>query len=285
MSLTPRVHEQDRSRVVAFDHGAHLASWELSGEPVVWLSPAAVLDGSRAIRGGVPICFPWFADGPSGEHSPSHGVVRTARWHPSPARDAEVWAWELRHTDVADVPGGRLVPGPFHLRYAVRLSPGAAADSPALQVELAVHNPGATGYRVEAALHTYLAVGDVELVRVEGLDGAPYLDKVTGARGHQRGPVTLTAETDRVYDRTAPVRVHDPARSRVLELTPHGATQTVVWNPWATGSAAAPDLTDDGWRGFVCVETAATAAHALEVPAGGTIVLGWSLTTRTVSPM
>lgn len=71
----------------------------------------------------------------------------------------------------------------------------------------------------------------------------------------------------------------------MLELTPHGATQTVVWNPWATGSAAAPDLTDDGWRGFVCVETAATAAHALEVPAGGTIVLGWSLTTRTVSPM
>lgn len=222
MALTPRVHEEGRSRLVAYDHGAHLASWELEKEPVVWLSPAAVLDGSTAIRGGVPICFPWFADGPDGEHSPGHGVVRTATWSPAPARDDEVWAWELQDTGVADARGAHQIPGPFHLRYAVRLSPGAPEGSPALDLHLELHNPGSTAYTVEVALHTYLAVGDVERIRIEGLDGAHYLDKVTGRDEHQAGALGLTGETDRVYDRSGPVQVHDPVHARVLELAPPG---------------------------------------------------------------
>lgn len=285
MTLTPRVHDEGPSRLVAYDHGAHLASWELEHEPVVWLSPAAVLDGSAPIRGGVPICFPWFADGPDGEHSPSHGVARTATWSPTPTRDGEVWAWELSHTDVADAPGADLVPGPFQLRYAVRLSPGAPAGPPVLDLHLELHNPGSAAYTVEVALHTYLAVGDVEQVRIEGLDGADFLDKVTGADERQQGTVELTGETDRVYHRSGQVQVHDPARARVLELTPHGATQTVVWNPWAEKSAAADDLAAESWREFVCVETAASGERALTMAPGQTRTLGCSLTVRTVGPV
>lgn len=285
MTLNPHVHDDGTSRLAAYDHGAHLATWEVEGQPVLWLSPAAVLDGSVAIRGGVPICFPWFAGGPDGQHSPSHGVVRTSRWRQVPTRGEEVWAWELSHTDVTGAPGARQIPGPFHLRYAVRLSPAGHGVSPTLELELAVRNTGADDYEVEAALHTYLAVGDVEQVRVAGLDAAPYLDKVRGTQEHQQGDVRLTEETDRVYDRSAPVRVHDPARRRVLDLTPHGATQTVVWNPWAQGAAATADLAADSWRGFVCVETAATGEHALAVVAGQTRTLGCVLTARPVGPM
>lgn len=285
MALTPRVHEEGRSRLVAYDHGAHLASWELEKEPVVWLSPAAVLDGSTAIRGGVPICFPWFADGPDGEHSPGHGVVRTATWSPAPARDDEVWAWELQDTGVADARGAHQIPGPFHLRYAVRLSPGAPEGSPALDLHLELHNPGSTAYTVEVALHTYLAVGDVERIRIEGLDGAHYLDKVTGRDEHQAGALGLTGETDRVYDRSGPVQVHDPVHARVLELAPRGATQTVVWNPWAKRSAAADDLAADSWRGFVCVESAASGQRPLTMAPGQTRTLGCSLAARTVRPV
>lgn len=286
MSLTPRVHDDGRSRLVAYDHGAHLASWELDEEPVLWLSPQASLDGSRAIRGGVPICFPWFADGPDGAHSPSHGVVRTATWRPAPTRDQEeVWAWEIAHHDVAGAPGAEQVPGPFHLRYAVRLSPAPTAGSPVLALHLEVHNPGPTDYTAEVALHTYLAVGDVEQVRVEGLDGAEHLDKVTGARRRQHGAVELTGETDRIYDRSDTVQVHDPAWARVLELTPSGATQTVVWNPWAQKAAAAADLADDSWRSFVCVETAASGARALDLEPGQTHTVGCSVTARPVRPV
>lgn len=279
MSLTPRVHEAGRSRLVAFDHGAHLATWELDGEPVVWLSEAAVLDGSKAIRGGVPICFPWFADGPDGEHSPSHGVVRTATWRPASTRREEVWAWELAHIDVAGVPGAHQIPGPFDLRYAVRLSPAGAGRSPALELDLQVHNPGPTTYDAEVALHNYVAVGDVEQVRIEGLDGADYLDKVSGTRRHQDGPVRLTGETDRVYERSGPVRVHDQAGGRAVVIHPRGAAQTVVWNPWAEQAAATADLSEDSWRRFVCVETAATGQQALTLVPGQTHSVGCSVST------
>ncbi|WP_131104833.1 D-hexose-6-phosphate mutarotase [Ornithinimicrobium sufpigmenti] len=277
MSLTPRVHDDGRSRLMAFDHGAHLASWELDGEPMVWLSEAAVLDGSRAVRGGVPICFPWFADGPDGQHSPSHGVVRTATWRPAATQGEELWAWELSHTDVAGAPGAHQIPGPFDLRYAVRLSPAGADRAPALELDLQVHNPGPTAYDVEVALHTYVAVGDVEQVRIDGLDGAHYLDKVTGSRRRQQGPVSLTGETDRVYERSSLIQVHDHARGRTVEVSPRGAAQTVVWNPWAEQAAATSDLGEDSWRQFVCVETAATGGQALTLGAGQTDTLGCSL--------
>lgn len=285
MTPTPHLHDDGTSRLVAYDHGAHLASWEVDGRPVLWLSPAAVLDGSAPIRGGVPICFPWFAGGPDGQHSPSHGVARTARWRRVATHGEEVWAWELSDTDVTDAPGAQQIPGPFLLRYAVRLTPSGSDHSPVLGVELTVHNPGAEGYEAEVALHTYLAVGDVEHVRIEGLDGASYLDKVSGTQEHQEGDVTLTAETDRVYDRSGPVLVHDPAWARVLEVRPHGATQTVVWNPWAEKSAAAADLTDDSWRGFVCVETATSGGLPLPLAPGETRVVGCALTARPVGPM
>lgn len=281
MSLTPRVHDEGRSRLVAYDHGAHLASWELDGEPVVWLSDAAVLDGTRAIRGGVPICFPWFADGPDGDHSPSHGVVRTARWRPTATAAGEVWAWELSHTEVASTEGAYRIPGPFHLRHAVRLSPGDD-DRPTLELDLQVHNPGQAAYDVELALHTYLGVGDVEQVQIEGLDAVDYLDKVTGSRRRQEGPVRLTGETDRVYEHSGPVRVHDPVGARTVEVTPRGAAQTVVWNPGAQQAAGIFDLTDGSWRRFVCVETAATGEQALTLDPGQTRTLGCSLSTRPV---
>lgn len=284
MSLTPRLHDDGQSRLVAYDHGAHLASWELAGDPVLWLSERAVLDGSASIRGGVPICFPWFADGPDGDHSPSHGVVRTVTWHVTPAQDDELWAWELSDADVAGAPGSDLVPGPFRLRYAVRLTRDGEDRSPTLNLALVIHNTGAEAYLVEAALHTYLAVRDVRQVQIQGLAGAEYLDKVTGRRALQDGALVLTEETDRVYDRSGPVVVEDRAGGRLLEVTPTGATQTVVWNPWRQQAADLPDVDDGGWRRFVCVETAATADRALAVAPGATVALGCSITTRPVSP-
>lgn len=273
-TLTPRVHDDGRSRLVAYDFGAHLASWDQDGRPVVWLGPHAVLDGSRPIRGGVPICFPWFDAGPAGDLSPSHGPVRRRPWRPTQAEGDEVWAWEITAADVAADPGAEHLPGDFRARYAVSLHPGEGS-SPVLGLRLEVTNPTATAYPVEVALHTYLAVGDVGATRVLGLEGVSYLDKETGERSVQEGAVRFTGPTDRVYD--SPGRgllaVDDRGRAH-LHLNPEGATQTVVWNPWEEQAAQLPDLGDQDWRRFVCVETAATGDRALEVPPGGSVALG-----------
>ena len=263
-TLTPLVHERDGHRLVAYDHGAHLAEWRVDGHPVVWLSPHAVLDGRAAIRGGVPICFPWFAAGPEGDRSPSHGLVRTATWRQDETGGDEVWAWTLTSEELDGLPGSEHLEGPFDLRYAVSLVRGGAAGT-VLRLELTVTNPAPAPLHVEAALHTYLAVADVRTVRVLGLDGAPYLDKVTGSRHVQDGDVTLSAETDRVYDTDAVAGLVVVDDGRTLTLEPEGATQVVVWNPSEAKAALMGDLPDDAWHRFVCVEAAATGSRGLVV--------------------
>lgn len=272
-ALTSRTHAAGRSRLVAYDHGAQLASWTVDGITRVWLSGHAVLDGSAAIRGGVPICFPWFGGGPDGGLRPSHGVVRTATWRQVEPSGAEVWAWELSSEDVSDAPGAEHLPGPFLLRHAVALD---EADE-VLTLALRITNTGEEDYPVEVALHTYLGVEDVRDVQVLGLEEATYLDKVTGRREVQHGPLELVGETDRVYDRTGPVVVADRAALLHHELRPSGATQTVVWNPWSDKAAAMTDLGDDEWLRFVCVEAAATGEQALPVPAGDTVEISCGL--------
>lgn len=270
--LQPHTVSVGRSELVAYDHGATVATWHLDGREVIWLSPRAVLDGSAAIRGGVPLCFPWFAAGAGGDLSPSHGLLRTATWTPAATRDEEVLAWTLSSADLQDRPGAEHLPGPFEVRHGVSLH----GDDLGLLLE--VHNPGTSAYTVEAALHTYLAVADLGRAEVHGLDGVPYLDKVTGERELQDGAVRFDGETDNVYDGTgAPgLLLLDGTGGRV-ELVTEGATQTVVWNPGAEGSARMADLGPDVHRQFVCVEAAATGDRALEVPAQGTVRLGCRL--------
>lgn len=273
MTLTPRTHEDGRSRLVAYDHGATLATWDVDGRPVVWLSREARLDGSAGLRGGIPLCFPWFAAGPSGDLSPNHGPARTATWTRLAPADDEVWAWSLRSEDLGHAPGVEHLPGPFAARYAVRLPP--AEHAPRLEVELELHNPGEADYPVEVALHTYLAVADVRRAAVLGLDGVSYYDKVTQTRGLQTGDIRFSGETDMVLDSPGDPGVRlDTGDGGWVDLRPHGSTQTVVWNPWADKAASTRDLGDEEWERFVCVETAATGEHALTLTAGGTVRIG-----------
>lgn len=277
MTLTPRTHEAGRSRLVAYDLGATLATWEVDGRPVVWLSREARLDGTKGLRGGIPLCFPWFASGPRGDLSPNHGPARTATWEALEPAEDELWAWGLSSESLREAPGAEHLPGPFEARYAVRLP---ASDAPAvLEVELELRNPGAESFPVEVALHTYLAVADVRSAAVLGLDGVPYYDKVTRTRGVQQGPVSFTGETDLVLDSPGEPGVRlETGDGGVVELLPHGSTQTVVWNPWVDKAAETEDLGDEEWQDFVCIETAATGGRALSLPACGSVRIGCRFT-------
>lgn len=261
-------------------YGAHLVSWvPAGGTDALWVSPRTAYEPGAAIRGGVPLCFPWFGPHPSGT-GPAHGFARVSVWRlveatslpvdDTHAGGAVAVTLELTEQDV-DPALTSVWPHPFVAR--VRLVVGRE-----LSLSLAVTNTGSQTFSVTEALHTYLAVGDVRDVAVTGLDGVTYVDKVADDVRTQRGAVTLTGETDRVYTATAAtVQVVEPERPTVT-VTKSGSRSTVVWNPWAEKTAAMADMTDAGWQTFLCVETANALDDAVTVELGETRTMTTVLT-------
>jgi glucose-6-phosphate 1-epimerase len=141
--------------------------------------------------------------------------------------------------------------GDFHLLFCVTFGEQ-------LRLELIVTNHGSLSFQFEEALHSYYRVGNAEKVRVRGLSGASYIDKTDARKEkHQRGDVTLTGETDRVYHGTSSsVEIEDPVLRRRILVAKEDSRETVVWNPWSQKAGAMADLGADEWRQFVCVETA-----------------------------
>ena len=252
------------------DDGAQVTRWQPTGaDPVLWLSPAAHFTRGRAIRGGVPICFPWFANGRSGDLRPAHGFARTARWRvvSETVGDAAVGLeYELTQAD-ATAPE---FPYRYHAAYRISMGPGLALD-------LTVTNTGDAPFEAGAALHTYLTVGDVRQVRLEGLDGARYVDKVGGGMPVQDGPVRFTGETDRVYHSGGPVRLVDPVLGRTLVVGTRDAHNVVVWTPWLEKAAAASDIGEASWTSFVCIEAGNVLEDSMTIGPGESRTLGYRL--------
>jgi len=251
-------------------HGAHVTGWTPAGQdPVIWMSRASRFADRQPIRGGVPICWPWFGPGREpGGLSPAHGFARLADFTLVGADTAPDGAvtltLRLTDADVAGLPGAEHFTQPFELTYAVTLGTE-------LTLALTVRNAGTKEYSFEEALHAYLTVKDITAVTVEGLEGVRYLDK-TAAPGTdlvtQDGPVTFTGETDRVYHSTSPATVVDPAKARTVTATKENSANTVVWNPWTAKAAAMPDYDDAEWPTMVCVEVANALEDAVTLAAG-----------------
>ncbi|MCM3660519.1 D-hexose-6-phosphate mutarotase [Georgenia satyanarayanai] len=251
-------------------HGAHVTAWTPAGaDPVLWVSNASRFVPGEAIRGGVPICFPWFGAGREpGLAPPPHGFARLAPWRLVAAEEddggAVTLTLELTDADVADVPAAQAWPHAFTATYTVTFGRE-------LTLALTVENTGEGEISYEEALHTYLAVADARTTTVQGLDGATYLDKAPGgAPDHvtQRGDVAFTAETDRVYGSTGTVVVVDESAGRRIGIDKDGSANTVVWNPWVDKAAAMPDYGDDEWPSMVCVETANALDAAISLAPG-----------------
>lgn len=232
--------------------GGQVLSWmPPGGGERLYLSPSAVLDGSAPIRGGVPVCFPQFADQGS---LPKHGFARTAMWTVETERGSKEYA--LVTLGLADSDATRaLWPHAFHSELSILI------EDSRLELELEVENTGSAALEFTAALHSYLAVREVEESRLEGLHGYHYSDKTDADRvKRDSGDVLLVeAETDRIYrDVKRPLLLREYDRS--LGINADGFADVVVWNPWLERSAALPDLPADGFRHMLCVEAA--AAHA-----------------------
>lgn len=250
--------------------GAHVTHFQPKGErPVLWVSAASRFESGQPIRGGVPVCFPWFGAKAGAPGAPMHGFARILPWAVSEATrepDGNLRA-VLELTPRAAARGGF----PLELGLSLTLSVGRT-----LGMALGVRNANGAAASFEAALHSYFAVSDVREVRVLGLEGASYLDKTAGmSRRHgEAGPIRVAAETDRVYN-AAPgtVTIADPGWGRRIVVSKSGSATTVVWNPWIAKARAMPDFGDDEWTGMLCVETANVGTDAVTLAPGASHVM------------
>lgn len=248
--------------VVALKGGQVLSYRPADGAEVLWLSPLARLDTAKAVRGGIPVCWPWFGPHPSEPGLPAHGLVRTAPWDVVAAERRGGAAWlRLRWH-------GRGVAG--SLGAAVDLTLDVTLAEQSLALELVTDNGGPEPITVTEALHTYLSVGDIGAVEIGGLEGLDYVDQCAGgARRRQAGAVTVVGEVDRIYlGRSDRVVVADRALRRRIVVAQSGSAATVVWNPWVDKAARLGDVGADGYRRFVCVETANAADGRQQIAAG-----------------
>ncbi len=247
-----------------FLQGAHLGSWTpRRQQPVIWLSPTAQFNEAKPIRGGVPVCWPWFASHPSEPNYPFHGIARTS-------------IWEVIETAVMDDGGTclRLSLTPNQAGKAVwpHLTPVEICFKihNTLEIELVTRNLGSEPVTIGQALHTYFRVGNVKQIAIHCLDGYPYLDKLEGSqRKQQEGPVRIEGEVDRIYfDKGGDCQIEDPSLKRRIIISKQGSHSTVIWNPGAEKAAAIADMGETCYSNMVCVETANTAEDVVILAPG-----------------
>lgn len=246
--------------------GAHLMSWKPASQdvPVVWLSRDAKLAEGKSIRGGAPVCWPWFGAHATEAAFPGHGFARTVPWQvveSDTGPDGSIrLALKLVENDKTRM----------QWPYACNLNLTVIVGD-ILHMELTTENTGATDFVIGEALHTYFQIGDIESVRVFGLEGCDYWDKVGGSTlRKQEGAIDFSAETDRVYVNTSSECViEDDKLGRHIYITKSGSRSTVVWTPWTDKANKMGDMgKPDGWREMVCVESANAMENVVKVAAG-----------------
>lgn len=248
-----------------YRQGAHLTQWTPRGQrPVLYVSSTSLFAPGKAIRGGVPIIFPWFGSRGDGKPGPAHGFARTLEWVVESTKLREDAGVEIMLSLASNDATRALFEPDFraHLRVALGSE---------LEVELEVRNEGPERFTFEEALHTYFAVGDIREASVTGLEGTTYIDKTDGFKRKRQGsePVCLSKETDQVHvDATATCIIHDAVWKRRIVIEKSGSSSTVVWNPWSEKTKGMPDMPADGWKEMLCVETANAADNAVHLSPG-----------------
>jgi D-hexose-6-phosphate mutarotase len=230
-----------------FLHGAHVTQFQKTNEPpILWLSMESRFEEETAIRGGIPIIFPWFG---AREGKPAHGFARVKTWDLMEVTKTASGAVKvhLRLPECAEAAEF----GPITVDYIVTVG-----DKLELQLIAANASPDRE-VSFEVCLHSYFAVGDIDAASVIGLKGAQYLDKVAGFTEHLEADeaILVKSEVDRVYLNTAAaVEIHDEKLRRKIRVEKEGSASTVVWNPWIEKSKAMADFGDEEYREMVCVE-------------------------------
>lgn len=251
-------------------YGGHVLSYAPAGErPVLWMSSKSAFEVGKPIRGGVPVCWPWF--GPAAQDGvPGHGFARIAMWNFADVRKLAGDAVQVVLSLDESACDAALCNIKFRLELLVTVGR-------VLELELRAFNTGNSIETYQAALHTYFAVGEAEKVSIHGLDKVPYTDKApefSGMRRVQCGDLEIDREIDRVFcPSSGSVAVSDPEFRRTIRVEKCGSHSTVVWNPWINKSRAMADFGDNEYHRMLCVECANVFDDVREVAPGGMTVM------------
>ena len=256
-------NEKAKAKVSVYS--AQVISFQPAGEPqdLLFLSEAAYYKAGKAMKGGIPICWPWFGPDPEGKGRASHGFVRNRMWNLLSVEATSAKETKIRLGVSADEDTKKVWPYSFELVIEILVGEQ-------LTVSLITQNTGDEAFSVTQAFHTYFTIGDVNKVRVTGLDNAPYIDKVDGGvEKTQHGDITVSEEVDRVYTKVKPeLTIDDAALGRHIQISSTNSHTAIVWNPWKEISTNMADLEDNDYQRFICVETANAADEVVEVLPG-----------------
>lgn len=262
--------DNGKAKALISVYAGQLLAFQPAGEPtdVMFLSDNAYYAEGKAMKGGSPVCWPWFGPDPADQGRSSHGFVRNR-------------LWQVQHTAATDQ-GTKVILGltdtdetraiwPHAFKLSIEMTIGTM-----LNIELVTGNTGTQSFTITQALHSYFTVGDITQTKVIGLAGTDYLDKVDGGQQkHQTGEITIEQEVDRIYLNVPhTITIDAPALGRKITITATNSKTAIVWNPWAEIAAKMGDLAADEYQRFVCVETANAANEVIEVAPGGEYRMG-----------
>lgn len=259
----PFIHVQNQSASALISlYGGQILSFKPVDEKadMLFLSKKSLYGEGKAIRGGIPVYWPWFGPDPKGLQRPNHGFVRNQLWTVTDTTTTETETRiSLQFTE--SLKNEKTWKQPFTLTLQLSIAK-------TLIIKLRTENTGDKPFSITQAFHTYFNVGDINQVQVSGLEGCTYFDKLDqGKEKMQTGVVTITEEIDRIYeDVDHHLVLNDPANNRRIEIASENCRTGVVWNPW---QKAMIDLEERDYQRFVCVETGNIAFDLVQIPAGG----------------
>lgn len=257
------VVDSPRCYAVIALQGAQLLEFKTKPDftPLLWLSPKAVFAAGKAIRGGIPVCAPWFGPHPSEKTYPKHGFVRSELWALTQSEQSEDGITHLAFTYTPSDEAQKLYPFAFTLRLIMTLGED-------IQLALEVTNHSTQPMPFSWALHSYHPVGDLASVQVEGLENVPFLDATDGyARKQEAAPIRFAGELDRVYEHVPAAQIIRGVPSITISGT--DCPTCIVWNPGAALAATMPDV-QDGFSEYICVERGAAQGNSWEIAVGST---------------
>lgn len=233
-------------------YGGQVLAWQPKSQkyPVLWQSDLVKYRPGKAIRAGVPVCWPWFGSHPSQAELPSHGIARTSNWSLISSKTLDSGETEILlampqiHADI-------------QAKLDMRISIGNT-----LSIELITTNTGDHHFTFTEALHTYFRIGDIRQIKVDGLSGCHYVDQIDHhLLKQQSGLIGFCEEVDRVYINTVDdCLIQDALLDRTIKISKSSSKSTVVWNPWISKASKMDDLGPVDWQSMVCIES----ANALE---------------------
>jgi len=246
--------------------GAHIFHYKANAKtPLLWLSELAYFKEGKAIRGGIPVCFPWFGPHKSDATLPQHGFARTAMWSLILVEEIDEGKTHIQLQLLANEETKKL----WNYNFDVRLDFVVSAE---LRVTLTVINTDSKPFEISTALHTYFNISDISNIMIDGLKESMYSNALDGKEYLEKSDVTIDQEVDRVYfNASKKIILHDG--SKKIELKQEGSNSLVVWNPWIEKSKQMADMGEAAYKTMVCLETANVGQDSKVLDVGESCIL------------